>query len=58
MPANTFQSGHDTIEVYGIEDGNGLVDCVDTVDGFLFQMEPSALREFLADHNYTFTGAA
>lgn len=58
MAANKFKSGHDVIEVYGIEEGDDKVSCVDAVDGFLFMMEPEELASFLTDHGYTFTGAA
>lgn len=58
MAANKFESGHDVIEVYGIEEGDELVSCVDVNEGFLFMMEPAELASFLTDHGYTFTGAA
>lgn len=58
MTPNTFQSGSDVIEVYGIEEGDEKVSCVDVNEGFLFLMEPQELASFLTDHDYTFTGAA
>mgnify|MGYP006295367683 CR=1 FL=1 len=60
MTANRFESGHDVIEVYGIENPRTeeKVTCVDVNEGFMFLMEPAELGSFLTDHGYHFTGAA
>jgi hypothetical protein len=60
MAANRFESGHDVIEVYGIEDPEteDTVTCVDVIEGFMFMMEPAELASFLTDHGYTFAGEA
>lgn len=54
MTANRFKSGHDEIEVYGIEhpEFEDKVTCVDVIEGFMFMMDPEELREFLNDHGY------
>jgi len=54
MSCNRFESGHDVIEVYGIEDPTReeKVTCVDAVEGFMFMMSPDELHEFINDHGY------
>jgi len=58
MAANRFEKADDVIEVYGIEDGDDKVSCVDVNEGFLFMMEPRELASFLTDHGYNFAGSA
>ena len=50
---NRFESGEDTVEVYGIDEETGRVECVDAVEGFLFEMPPAELANFLSSHGYT-----
>lgn len=54
MSCNTFQSGQDVIEVYGIEhpEAEDKVTCVDVIEGFMFMMDPEELRDFINDHGY------
>lgn len=58
--ANQFESGHDVIEVYGIEDPSAeeQVTCVDVIEGFMFMMPPAELASFLTEHGYTYAGGA
>lgn len=59
MSANRFESGHDAIEVHGIENPSteDTVTCVDVIEGFMFMMEPDELRRFLTKHGYTYSGS-
>lgn len=57
MSPNVFESGEDRIEVHEYDSQAGCTQVIDLIEGFMFQMPPRELREFLDDHGYVYAGA-